>query len=150
MKLSQSVTYAVHAALRLAEHREDGPLSCARLAESGHMPERFLLQILRDLAKQGILHSARGGGGGFTLDRHPADISLLEVIEAVEGPLAAGLPANSGFPEYSSSVLRRALGRIGEATRQQLAAVRLTDLLAESASLLVGGNGHETKAEWAI
>lgn len=133
MKLSQSVTYAVHAALRLAESQHAVPVSCNRLAEKGHMPERFLLQILRDLAKQGILHSTRGGGGGFMLERSPRDISLLDVIEAIDGPLTGGLPMNVSFPEPSGNRLQETLRQIADATRRQLAAVKLTHLMATPA-----------------
>src|SRR3990167_5570898 len=106
MKLSQSVAYAVHASLRLADHRDAAPVSCNRLAEQGKMPERFLLQILRDLAKQGILQSTRGGGGGFMLNRRPEEISLLEVIEAVEGPMTAFLPLKTSFPHPAGERLQ--------------------------------------------
>jgi Rrf2 family protein len=114
MKLSQSVTYGIHAILRLADCRENVPVSCGKLAEQGKMPERFLLQILRDLAKQGILQSTRGGGGGFTLGKPVQEICLLEVIEAVDGPLCAVLPLKGSFPE---------------ARGEQLASVRMSHLL---------------------
>lgn len=130
MKLSQSVTYAIHAVLRLAENRHTSPVSCGKLAEQGKMPERFLLQILRDLAKQGILLSTRGGGGGFTLGRQPEDISLLEVIEAVDGPLCASLPLKGSFPAKVGERLHEALGRIADVTRRQLEAVKVSDLMA--------------------
>lgn len=138
MKLSLTVTYAVHAALRLAAHRGAAPVSCSRLAASGGMPERFLLQILRDLTKQGILQSTRGGGGGFALARDPAEISLLDLIEAVEGPILAGLPAGPAFPPPCADRLREALGRVAETTRRQLAAVKLAHLIAPTQ----GGNGE--------
>ncbi len=131
MKLSQSVTYAIHAILRLAENQSGSPISCGRLAEQGRMPERFLLQILRDLAKQGILQSTRGGGGGFTLGRPAQEISLLEVIEAVDGPLCANLPLKGSFPEAVGDRLQQALGRIAELTRGQLQAVKLADLVSK-------------------
>ena len=132
MKLSQSVTYAIHAALRLAENHEGSPVSCGRLADQGKMPERFLLQILRDLAKQGLLTSTRGGGGGFTLGRRPEQISLLEVIEAVDGPLNAGVALRNRFPAEIGDRLYGALERATETTRQQLRAVKLTDLMLHS------------------
>jgi len=130
MKLSQSVAYAVHASLRLANNREAAPVSCSRLAEQGKMPERFLLQILRDLAKQGILQSTRGGGGGFMLDRKPEEISLLEVIEAVEGPLTASVPLKASFPHSAGDRLHAVLRKVTDEVRRQLQAVKLSDLAA--------------------
>jgi len=93
------------------------------------MPERFLLQILRDMSKQGILHSTRGGGGGFMLQRDAAEISLLDLIEAVDGPVSAGLPINVTLPEQSRARLRDTLHRITDSTREQLATVKLTHLM---------------------
>lgn len=129
MRLSQSVTYAIHAVLRLAARPDAGPISCGKLAREGGMPERFLLQILRDLSKKGILQSARGGGGGFVLDRRPEDITLLEVIEAVEGPLCPSLPLRGNFPAGAGDHLHAALARISDETRRQLWQVRVSDLL---------------------
>lgn len=129
MKLSQSATYAVNAAVRLAEQGRRMPLSCGRLANDGQMPERFLLQILRDLAKKGILHSARGGGGGFTLDRDPSEITLLDLVEAIDGPLVPSVPSMNSLPADSAEMLRTAMQQITETTRHQLAAITLSDLV---------------------
>lgn len=130
MKLSQSVTYAIHAILRLAASPNPSPVSCGKLAEEGKMPERFLLQILRDLAKQGILQSTRGGGGGFTLGRRPEEISLLEVIEAVDGPLLANLPLRGNFPDKIGDRLQAVLDQVAESSRQQLQAIRICQLMS--------------------
>ncbi len=132
MKLSQSVAYAVHATLRLADNHEAAPISCSRLAEEGKMPERFLLQILRDLAKQGILQSTRGGGGGFMLDRRPEEISLLEVVEAVDGPMSACLPLKGSFPHPAGERLYGVLRDVTDETRRKLDAVKLSDLSVAS------------------
>jgi len=134
MKLSQSVGYALQAALQLAETRNGPPVSCAQLAAQGKMPERFLLQILRNLTKQGILHSTRGGGGGFMLTRRPEEISVLEVIEAVDGPLAFGLPMKSGFPPEARERLNQSLRKIADETRRRLSEIRLAHLLADPAT----------------
>ena len=84
MKLSRTVAYAVRATLALAQAESDGPVPCSKLAAEGKMPERFLLQILRSLVTHGILRSTRGVDGGYALVRPAEEISLLEVIEAIE------------------------------------------------------------------
>lgn len=129
MKLSRTVIYAVQASLQLAEMQSAGPVPCSRLASEGEMPERFLLQILRSLVTHGILQSTRGVDGGYSLDRNPQDISLLEVIEAIEGPFGPKLPQ----PENASSAarqnsLREALEGVAANLRRQLHGIKLADL----------------------
>jgi Rrf2 family protein len=93
------------------------------------MPERFLLQILRNLVTHGILRSTRGVDGGYTLTRPPDEISLLDVIEAIEGPLDAGEPAGDGLPEESHTRLHSALRQITDTSRRQLEAIKFSQLL---------------------
>jgi len=93
------------------------------------MPERFLLQILRNLVTHGILDSTRGVEGGYTLERSLSDISLLEVIEAVDGPLISTIPGGEGLPEESREKLEYTLSEVTGLVRRELAAVKLAHLL---------------------
>jgi Rrf2 family protein len=129
MKMSRTVAYAVQATLQLAECPADVPTPCSRLASEGQMPERFLLQILRSLVTHGILHSTRGVDGGYALDRLPEEISLLEVIEAIEGPLVPSVPLGEGISESSQENLRESLEQITTTTRNQLRAIKLSHLM---------------------
>jgi len=147
MKLSQSVTYAVRAALRLAECSDSGPISCGRLAREGNMPERFLLQILRDLTKKGILRSTRGGGGGFTLARDADSVTLLELIEVIDGPIAPSMPNNVALPDPASAVLRETLERITRNARRQLATITLRSLCDRSVLGEGDGEHHHTAGQ---
>jgi Rrf2 family protein len=131
MKLSRTVAYALQATLQLARKEDARPVPCSRLAADGRMPERFLLQILRNLVTHGILGSTRGVDGGYSLQRSPADISLLEVIEAVDGPLDCPLPVHEGLPESSWTKLECALREVTERSRRELRAVTLAHLLPE-------------------
>ncbi|REK15898.1 MAG: Rrf2 family transcriptional regulator [Planctomycetota bacterium] len=130
MKLSRTVAYAVQATLQLADAPPGAPVPCSQLAATGHMPERFLLQILRHLVNHGILHSTRGVDGGYSLERPPQEISLLEVIEAIDGPLVATIPTTDDghFGRYEDR-LRAALEGVAETKRQQLQAIKISDLL---------------------
>ncbi len=131
MKISRTVGYALQATLQLAERDSEVPVPCSRLATEGKMPERFLLQILRNLVAHGILESTRGVDGGYALERDARDISLLDVIEAVDGPMSSGMPIGDGLPSESKSKLKDALGEITDLARRELQAVKLAHLLPE-------------------
>lgn len=93
------------------------------------MPERFLLQILRHLVNHGILRSARGVAGGYALNRPPGQISLLDVIEAIEGPMEFDDPTADGMPATSENKLQDALQEINSTARGQLEAIKFSQLL---------------------
>jgi Rrf2 family protein len=91
------------------------------------MPERFLLQILRSLVKQGILSSTRGVEGGYVLMRD--DISVLDVIEAIEGPQTYELVFGEGLPQESRQKLTSALEDVAETARNQLKSIKFAQLV---------------------
>lgn len=99
------------------------------------MPERFLLQILRSLVTHGILQSTRGVEGGYSLDRDPSEISLLEIIEAIDGPLNAKPTPHEDLPQDCHDRLRCALEQVSNSTRQQLDEIKLSSLLEHAETL---------------
>ena len=106
-----TVAYALQATLQLARlgrGADAHPLQSPgrRRPDAG----RFLLQVLRNLVRHGILQSTRGVDGGYSLERSPADISLLDVIEAVDGPMASLLPVHEGLPDGSRRSWNRPCG----------------------------------------
>lgn len=129
MKLSRTVSYAVQAALQLAESSTDAPVPCSQLAQKGQMPERFLLQILRNLVNHGILRSTRGVDGGYALTRPPEKVTLLDLIEAIEGPLDGSAAMIDGMSTDSRTRLRHALDQVTSTSRRQLEAITLSQLL---------------------
>jgi Rrf2 family protein len=129
MKLSRTVSYALQATLQLARVDSETPVPCSQLAAQGKMPERFLLQILRNLVAHGILASTRGVEGGYALERSADEISLLEVIEAIDGPLAASMPPAEGLPSESRNKLEQSLNEVTTGMRRELEAIKLVHLL---------------------
>jgi Rrf2 family protein len=114
----------------LAQEETLQPIPCSQLAKQGDMPERFLLQILRSLVTHGILRSTRGVDGGYTLVRSPDEISLLEIIEAIEGPV--GVPSDDGENSIGGAHqrLHDALHEVAESMRRQLSTIKIAHLLA--------------------
>ncbi len=131
MKLSRTVAYALQATLLLAQDNSRMPVPCSKLASEGKMPERFLLQILRNLVNHGLLRSTRGVDGGYMLLKKPHDISLLNIIEAIEGPVDAGLGAVDALPQNSRRMLDDALTDVATSTRERLGGLKLSQLLEQ-------------------
>jgi Rrf2 family protein len=130
MKLSRSVVYALRASLELARCIPGIPVSARQLAAADNSPDRFLVQLLLQLVRHGILSSARGVDGGYSFERNPEEISLLEIIEAIDGPITASLPSLEGGEQSAhESKLREALEKVTRGSREQLAAIKLSDLL---------------------
>jgi Rrf2 family protein len=87
VRITAKVDYAVRAAVELAA-APPGPVKGESLAARQGIPVKFLENILSDLRRAGLVASQRGAEGGYRLARPPADVSVADIIRAVEGPLA--------------------------------------------------------------
>src|SRR5919201_5704197 len=105
MRLSAKADYALRATVELAS-LGDGHVKAEALARAQSIPLRFLEQILLDLKHAGLVASQRGAEGGYWLARPAAEITLADVIRAVEGPLANVRGVTPEQLEYAGSAER--------------------------------------------
>ena len=91
MRLSMAAELAVRGILVLAEHNGQGPFALEEICRQRNLPRQYLTKIFGQLSRANLIRAVRGKGGGYVLARPPGDITLLAVIEAVEGPLAVNL-----------------------------------------------------------
>ena len=87
MELTRKGEYAIRGIVHLARLKPGTVALISEIAESTGVPQTFLAKILQSFAKLGLVNSFRGTGGGFVLARNPSQITLREVVEAVEGPI---------------------------------------------------------------
>ncbi len=88
MKLTRGADYGLLGILYLARQPRERVVLISEVAEAQQVPESYLAKIFQDLAKAGLVRSHRGARGGFTLARAPEQITLRQIIEAIEGPIA--------------------------------------------------------------
>jgi Rrf2 family protein len=139
--MSDGVEWAIHCCTVLAVLPPDDTLPAARLAEYHEVPPAYLAKHLAATTAAGITTSTPGPRGGYRLARPPAEISVLEVVEAVEGRGPAFRCAEirqrgPGFVEGAESYRRtcgiaRTMWRAEAAWRSELAATTIADLVAE-------------------
>jgi Rrf2 family iron-sulfur cluster assembly transcriptional regulator len=86
LQLTKRTDYAIRACLYLASNGHEGPASSRRIAQHMEIPERFLPRVLSDLTEAGILGAQLGRRGGYRLQQAPDRLSILELIETVDGP----------------------------------------------------------------
>lgn len=87
MELTRKGEYAIRGIVYLASRRTDQVCLLGDIATAVDVPQTFLAKIFQQFSKIGLVRSYRGTGGGFVLGRPPEKITLLEVVEAVEGPI---------------------------------------------------------------
>jgi Rrf2 family protein len=87
MQITRQADYAVRTVLHLARMGDKELAATRTVAQEQNIPPSFLAKIISQLAIAGLLHTSRGARGGVTLARDPKDITLLEVVEAIDGPI---------------------------------------------------------------
>ncbi|NLW83673.1 MAG: Rrf2 family transcriptional regulator [Phycisphaerae bacterium] len=132
MKISRSTGYALVAVGYIAQNYKDGAVLAARISKEYNIPLEYLLKILQQLVRANVLRSKRGPRGGFFLSRTADNITLLEVIEAVDGPLMshlhlAELTDNAAFSQKMENVCRNAI----EEVREIYGRAKLSTMLGE-------------------
>jgi Rrf2 family protein len=140
VRVSAKSDYALRALIELAIHPAGDPVSAEELGRLQEIPHGFLQAILADLRRAGIVHSQRGQSGGWRLAKPPADVTVADVIRAVDGPLVSvhGHRPESVHYNASAEVLqhvwiaaRSSLREVCEqVTLQSLAERRLPPLVA--------------------
>jgi Rrf2 family protein len=135
--LSAKSQYAVLAMLQLAqEHTAGDPVQVRRIAERHGIPSTFLVQILHELRRAGLVSSTRGAAGGYRLSRPPGEVSLAEVVEAfepVEEPTACAAADSPWGP-----ALVDVCCELARARRDRLQSLTLLELVERAA--VAGGS----------
>ena len=131
MRLSNLADYAVVTMSAAARHCGGARVSAAQLAQETGLPSATVQKLVSKLSAAGLLRSVRGAGGGLKLARPAAAISLADIVEAVEGPIALTACVESGKHDCgmeTSCAVRPHWGLVNDALRGALAEVPLTRL----------------------
>ncbi len=151
MRISAKADYAVRAALELAASPNGAPVKGTALAEAQQIPLQFLEQIMLELKRVGLVRTKRGAAGGYWLAQPAAEVTVADVIRAVEGPLANIHDLSPEETSYSGPAeqLRDVWIAVRANLRAVLEAVTLDDLTAgrlpEPVASLV-----ETPEAWVV
>jgi len=135
MKVSLRATYGIMAAVDLAMHLGTAPVQAKSIARRQAIPARFLEQVLHSMKKAGLVSSLRGAQGGYVLSKKPSEVSIAEILEALDGPL---LPPLGGAGRVQARRLGKPellLGKVWEqvyqAERQVLEAISVEKLAGQ-------------------
>lgn len=139
MRLTAKSEYGLLALIDLACSGAGGPVSAREIAERQSIPTKFLEQLFVSLRRAGIVTSKRGARGGFVLGREAGGITVLDIVEALEGPLAPtvceGGTACAKSPMCAASTV---WGRATSALREVLGTTTLADLAQVQTEMAAG------------
>ena len=130
LRFTKRADYGLMAIHYIAVHEDLGAVSAKRIAEEFHIPAELLAKILQRLAKQRLITSTNGPKGGYVLARRPAEISVGDVVRALEGPvhIVSCLEESSDCPQMAHCNLRRPVQKIQAAITQVLDTMSLSEL----------------------
>jgi FeS assembly SUF system regulator len=134
LKLSKKADYALIAVRHLAAHSAGHSHSASDIAEAYGISAPILAKVLQRLAKHGLVTARHGSNGGYQLARHPKDISALEVISAVDGPLmiTSCVTSHGACDQSNTCTVREPLRKVNESISQVLRAITISQMTEES------------------
>jgi Rrf2 family protein len=130
MKLTRASSYALHAVAFMAAQKNDKPIASHKIAEARGIPERFLLKVLKPLVSARVLLSIKGPNGGYRLARPASDISMLEILEAVDGPIRGHAPLTEENDGPLNHKLEAICKESADQIRKYLEKVKIPQLLS--------------------
>lgn len=139
MKVSLRSTYGIMAAVDLAMQQGSAPIQAKSIARRQGIPARFLEQVLHAMKKAGLVSSLRGAQGGYVLSKKPSELSVAEILEALDGPFLSitGLSGqnSSRRPSKSELLLAKVWDRVYAAERNVLDAITVEELASQQRQL---------------
>jgi Rrf2 family protein len=105
--LSKKTKYAIKALVVLGKNADKPPMQISKIAEEEKIPKKFLEQILLDLRNAGFLYSKKGAGGGYSLNKDPKDIYLVQIMRITDGPIAMVPAPALTFTTNATSATRK-------------------------------------------
>lgn len=136
MKLSTRGRYGLMMMLDLAQHGTEEPVSLRAVADRQQLSESYLEQLVSPLRDAGLLRSVRGKQGGYMLARSPSEITVGDIVRAVEGPIAPVECVNDQVevdcPRYPECPTRSVWLRLRDSITQVLDSINLADLVADA------------------
>lgn len=146
MRLTARSEYGLLALIDLGCRFGDGPVSAREVSERQGIPAKFLEQLLGELRKNGLISSVRGARGGFVLTRDPAQITVLEVVEALEGPLApTSCDGGSVCGRSGACAAAGVWAKATEALRDVFVTTTIADLSTKQAQFDIGSGASREK-----
>ena len=132
MKISTKGRYGLRILMDLAIHQSDKPRLIRDIAKSQQISEKYISRLVIALRKAGLIRSVRGVNGGFHLDRKPEDITLLEVVEVMEGPLSIVdcVTVPKKCSHHANCAPREIWCKLNEDIRAIMSRTTLADILA--------------------
>lgn len=132
MKLSAAAELAVRGITVLAEHYGKGPVTLEAICSRKNLPKQYLTKIFSQLARVNLIMPVRGKGGGYMLGKAPSEITLLQVIEAIEGPIILNLCQHSPSQCSDESCrIRSVWSDLQVVVKEKLSSLHLNDCISK-------------------
>ncbi|MCJ8210987.1 Rrf2 family transcriptional regulator [Mucilaginibacter sp. RS28] len=142
--LSKKTKYAIKALVILGKNTDQPPMQISKIAEIEKIPKKFLEQILLELRNSGFLYSKKGAGGGYSLNKDPKDIYLVNIMRITDGPIAMVPCASLNFyhkcdecHDEKTCGIRDVFIQVRDATLKILSETSIADVIAREGNLSI-------------